>query len=131
MLFLAGFLHHDRFVVQAAQADWPTGTPLFKGLNVICKQGHCVSTELETLMYVLIFTLSGGFLPWRHMDIDNLKLTSVRSGVMTSSSEFSRRVLTYVPTACWDVLDRLRKLFFAPDYRTDVTCAEFIAELHL
>ncbi|KAL3162352.1 hypothetical protein ABBQ32_010035 [Trebouxia sp. C0010 RCD-2024] len=116
---------------KAAQAHFTTGTPLFMGLNVIRKQGHCVSTELETLMYVLVFTLSGGILPWRHLDIDDYNLSSVKCGVMTSASEFFRRVLTYVPKECWDVLDRLRKLFFTPDYCTDVTCAKFIAELHL
>ena len=125
------FTHHVSVVVQAAQAEFATGTPLFMGLNVIRKQGHCVSTELETLMYVLIFTLSGGILPWRHLDIDDHNLTSVKCGVMTSASEFFRRVLTYVPKECWDVLDRLRKLFFTPDYSTHVTCAKFIAELHL
>ena len=57
-----------------------SGTPLFMGLNVIRKQGHCISTELETLMYVLILTLSGGILPWRHLDIDDHRLTSVKCG---------------------------------------------------
>ncbi|KAL3130716.1 hypothetical protein ABBQ38_000065 [Trebouxia sp. C0009 RCD-2024] len=116
---------------KAAQAQFATGTPLFMGVNVIRKQGQCVSTELETLMYVLIFTLSGGILPWRHLDIDDHNHSSVKCGVMTSASEFFRRVLTYVPKECWDVLERLRKLFCTPDYSTDVTCAEFIAELHL
>ena len=125
------FAQHVSVVVQAAQAEFTTGTPLFMGLSVIRKQGQCVSTELETLMYVLIFTLSGGILPWRHLDIDDHNLSSVKCGVMTSSSEFFRRVLTYVPKKCWDVLDRLRKLFFTPDYSTDVTCAKFTAELHL
>ena len=122
---------HVSGVAQAAQAEFPTGTPLFMGLNVIRRQGHCVSTELETLMYVLIFTLSGGVLPWRHLDIDDHNHTSVKCGVMTSAIEFSRRVLTYIPQECWDVLDRLRKLFFTPDYSTDVTCAKFVAELRL
>ena len=122
------FTHHVRGVVQAAQAEFTTGTPLFMGSNVIRRQGHCVSTELETLMYVLIFTLSGGILPWRHLDIDDHNLTSVKCGVMTSASEFFRRVLTYVPKECWDVLGRLSKLFFTPDYSTDVTCTKFIAD---
>ena len=68
-------MHHVSVVMQAAQAEFAISTPLFMGLNVICKQGHCVSTELETLMYVLIFTLSGGILPWRQMDIDDHSLT--------------------------------------------------------
>ena len=100
-------------------------------LNVMRKQGHGVSTELETLMYVLIFTLSGGVLPWRHMLSDDRNLISVKCGVMASSVEFSHRVLKYIPKECYDVVERLRQLFFTPEYRTDVTCAEFIANLHL
>lgn len=131
MSVLQGLPHHVSGVAQAAQPDFTTGTPLFMGLNVIYGQGHCVSTELETLLYVLIFTLSGGILPWRHRAFDDHDRTSVKSGVMTSNIEFSRRVLTYVPQECWDVLERLRKLFFTPAYITSVTCADFIAELRL
>ena len=124
-------MHHDGAVVQAAHAEFTAGTPLFMALNILRKKGHGVSTELETLMYVLIFTLSGGFLPWRHMQSDDHNLTSVKCRVMASSVEFSLRVLTYIPKECCDVVDRLRHLFFAPEHRTNVTCAEFIANLHL
>ena len=55
------------------------------------------------------------------MDIDDHNLTSVKSGVMTSASEFLQRVLAYVPKKCCAVLNRLRKLVFTPDYSTDVT----------
>ena len=123
-------MHHGSIVVQAADAD-VTGTPLFMGLNVLRKNGHNVSTELETWLYVLIFTLSGGILPWRHMDSEDRHLTSVRCGIMASSFEFSHKVLKYIPQECCDVVDRLRQLFFRPNYRTDVTCAEFIANLRL
>ena len=122
-------MHHGSAVVQAAK--FPTGTPLFMGLNVLRKKGHNVSTELETLMYVLMFTLSGGKLPWRHIESDHPHLTPVRFGVMASSFEFSHRVLKHTPNRCRDLMDRLRLLFFTPVYRTNVTCAEFIAELHL
>lgn len=101
MSVLQGLPHHVSGVAQAAQPDFTTGTPLFMGLNVIYGQGHCVSTELETLLYVSIFTLSGGILPWRHRAFDDHDHTSVKSGVMTSNIEFSRRVLTYVPQECW------------------------------
>lgn len=53
-------LHHSSVVVQAA--DVTTGTPLFMGLNVLWGNGHTVSTELETLLYVLIFTLAASCL---------------------------------------------------------------------
>ena len=78
---LQGFVQHVSVVVRAAQAECTVGTPLFVGLNVIRKQGHCVSTELETLMV-------GGILCWRHLDINDYNLGSIRCGVMTSTSEF-------------------------------------------
>ena len=56
-------MYHVSVIVQAAQAEFTPGKPLFMGLNVIRKEGHCVSTELETLMNVLMFTLSGDILP--------------------------------------------------------------------
>ena len=122
---------HGNAVVQAAHAEFTIGTPLFMVLNVLHKKGHGVNTELETLMYVLIFTFSGGILPWRHMQRDNRNLTAVKCGIMASSVEFSLRVLKYIPKECCDVVEWLRQLFFTPHYRTDVTCAEFIANLHV
>ena len=62
-LFFQLFMHHVRVVVQVAQAEFTTDKPPFVELNVIRKQCHCVSTELETLTCVLIFTLFVGMLP--------------------------------------------------------------------
>lgn len=60
------------------------------GLNVIRKTGHNVSTELESLMYALIFILTGGILPWRHVAIDNHLLPAIRVGDL-AASEFSEK----------------------------------------
>ena len=85
-------MHHGG-AVQAAHAEMTIGTPLFMAVDVLRKKGHDVSTELETLMYVLIFTLSGGILPCHHMQSDNHNLTSVKCGVMACSVEFSLKSL--------------------------------------
>lgn len=100
------------------------------GWDVICQRGHSVSTELESLMYVLIFTLTGGFLPWRHVGLEDCHLPSIRFGAM-ASSEFSNKVLHHVRGECHSMVSRLRNLFFTPDYSTNVTPDMFIAELHL
>ena len=100
------------------------------GWNVICKQGHNVSTELESLMYVLIFILTGGILPWRRVAFEDHSMPSIRYGAM-ASSEFSRRILSYVCVECHSMIRRLRDLFFPPGYSTDVTPDMFIAEVHL
>ena len=52
--FFEFFLHHVSVVVQAAQAGFTIGTPLFMGLNAIRKQGHCVSMSAQCA------------LSWRH-----------------------------------------------------------------
>lgn len=106
-------LSHVNVVAVDAQAarSGVTGTPLFMGWNVVCKRGHSVSTELESLMYVLIFILTGGILPWRHVAIDDRLLPSIRFGVM-ASCEFSEKVLSYVRAECHSMLSRLRDLFF-------------------
>lgn len=48
-----------------------------------------------------------------------------------ASDEFSARVLKRVPGVCHEILNRLRRLFFSPDYATDVSPERFISELHL
>ena len=100
------------------------------GWNVIRQKGHLVSTELESLLYVLIFVLTGGILPWRHIPFEDHNLAAIVFGVM-ASDEFSERVLKRVPRTCHDMLDRLRRLFFPAGYATDVTPERFISELHL
>ena len=78
IFFIQRFTHHVCVVVQAAEST--TGTPLFMGSNVVQKQDHCISTELETLMYVCtrVDIHTGGVLPWRHMGIDDHNLTSLK-----------------------------------------------------
>ena len=100
------------------------------GWNVTRKKGHLVSTELESLFYVLIFVLAGGILPWRHTPFEDHNLAATVFGIM-ASDEFSARVLKRVPGVCHDTLNRLHRLFFSPDYATDVTPKRFISELHL
>lgn len=117
-------------LAQAVETGFTTGTPLFMGWNVIRKRGHLVSTELESLLYVLIFVLTGGILPWRHTPFEDHNLAATVFGIM-ASDEFSERVLKRVPRTCHDMLNRLRRLFFPADYATDVTPERFISELHL
>ena len=119
--------------MQAGDLGCTTGTLLLMGLNILRRKVHCVSTDLGTctLMYVLIFILSGGVLPWQHMDLDDLTLTSLRYAAMAPFHGFLKGVLCYIPRQCWDVVDRLRNLLFTPDYKRNVKCADFMAQLQL
>ncbi|KAL0020854.1 hypothetical protein WJX77_002314 [Trebouxia sp. C0004] len=117
-------------LAQAVETGFTTGTPLFMGWNVIRKKGHLVSTELESLFYVFTFVVASGILPWRHTPFEDHNLAATVFDIM-ASDEFSARDLKRVPGVCHDMLDRLRRLFFSPDYATDVTPERFISELHL
>ncbi|KAL0034529.1 hypothetical protein WJX79_006917 [Trebouxia sp. C0005] len=74
-------------LAQAVETGFITGTPLLMGWNVIRKKGHLVSTELESLFYVLIFVLAGGWFclgvtphlritTWRQLYLASWHLTS-------------------------------------------------------
>ncbi|DBB01130.1 TPA: hypothetical protein ACH3X1_001021 [Trebouxia sp. C0004] len=73
-------------LAQAVGTGFTTGTPLFMGWNVIRKKGHLVSTELESLFYVLFLYWLVAFCPgvtphsrtttWRQLYLASWHLTS-------------------------------------------------------
>ena len=88
-----------------------------------------MSSELETLFNVMLYTLSGGVLHWQGMEKEHHHLLSLRRGAMLEGM-FERIMLKRVKKECWPVLQRLRAVFF-PDaeYRTDVSCQAFLNAL--
>ena len=68
---------------EAAEArGLQTGTPLFAAVSTLDGAPHTLSSELETLFNVMLYTLSGGALPWRNVAKDDPHLIHVRRGVM-------------------------------------------------
>ena len=118
---------HATFVVQASSAGGQMGTPLFMSIAVLMEMGHSVGTELESLMYVIIFILSGGRLPWAKV---HRNPAYFRQGTMTLS--FSSRVLDRIPEQCHAWVSRLQALFFSGGYvKPSVTCQSFRAACFL
>lgn len=114
--------------MQALGHGVPTGTPLFAGLEVLRSGQHSVGTELETIFNVMLYVLSEGILSWRHMELQDKNLVSVRFGVMMI--EFETKVLSRTPLVCHPMLTRLRDLFFKQGNYVGpaVTCEEFLKE---
>ncbi len=108
-----------------------TGTPLFAAISTLEGAPHTLSSELETLFNVMLYTLSGGVLHWQGMPKEHHHLISVRRGAMIEE-DFERIMLKRVDRACWPALQRLRAVFF-PDggssYRTGVSCQDFLDAL--
>ena len=106
-----------------------TGTPLFAAVSTLDGGPHTLSSELETLFNVMLYTLSGGVLHWRGLSKEHHHLITVRRGAMLEGW-FERVMLKRVEKQCWPALQRLRGVFF-PDggYRTDVSSQEFLDAL--
>jgi hypothetical protein len=76
----AGFLidWHVAFPEQESPfADRITGTPLFSSHRLhLPAHTHCLLDDLESVLYVLIYVATDGWLPWKrtaHRDMDALK----------------------------------------------------------
>ena len=106
------------------------GTPLFMAVSTLDGEFHTLSSELETLFNVMLYTLSGGVLHWRGLEPEHHHLITVRRGAMLQDC-FERVILKRVDEkGCWPALERLRALFFpSGGYRTDVSCQEFLDAL--
>ena len=94
--------------VQASEGGRRTSTPLFMACDVMKRGKHSIGTELETVLYVIIFILSNGVVTWRHIDAYDHLACEARVRVMTVG--FEDRVLVKVPPSCHKWLRRLRDL---------------------
>ena len=101
-----------------------TGTILFCALSVLSGGVNTVSSDLESLLYVLVQVASGGKLPGRHAlspkQVEAYKFVSfVRS--------FESDVLRECKAELQPLVRDLAHLFSGGGiYRTDVTCRQFL-----
>ncbi|KAK9805547.1 hypothetical protein WJX72_004494 [[Myrmecia] bisecta] len=115
---------------EASHGGRTTGTPLFMALDVMKHGKHSIGTELETVLYLIIFILGKGVVTWCHTAADDHLATSIRAGAMTV--DFQDKVLARVPSSCHQWLTRLRNLFFSNNsYDPSVTCAQFLEACYL
>lgn len=86
--------------------------------------GQSIGTELETVLYVIMYVLLGGVLPWRDYLHEGAGYIAERQGFMTLS--FEEQVLAKAPCEARAWLRRMRDLFFMQgEYDTKVTCEQF------
>lgn len=107
----------------------PTGTPTYMALSILRGGSHSVSSELESLFYVLIKVVSTQHaLRWESTPF-GLRAAGMRWLFMTLS--FEADVLASIPPKCHSVITNLHQLFFAKlagefyGYCCDVGCKEF------
>ncbi|KAG5177151.1 hypothetical protein JKP88DRAFT_333308 [Tribonema minus] len=117
----------------------PVGMPLlfdikpqqllqFMALHVLQRIAYKVSTDLESLMYVFTYMALKGHVHWARAELRS------SDAIDKKMCAFQGMFRDYTLQRCCaieytDTLVSLRRLFFEPEYRTDVTVAEFKAAL--
>jgi Fungal protein kinase len=113
------------------QKDDVTGTPLFLALGVLCKTGHTLATELESLFYILLYLLSGGHLHWQGLDLSHHMVLTARAGAMLYPPAFQAVVLRRVHEKAHPLLLELRKKIFEDEITIQVFRDTLTQQQHL
>lgn len=102
-----------------------TGTPAFLAVAVLEGQQQSVGSDLESLLYSLMYIAMERALPW--LGLLGRAAVDRKIACMTSNQLFSSKVLDKIPSITLrKVVAELRQLFFlAGDYRSDVSIVEF------
>ncbi|CAL8460901.1 g432 [Coccomyxa elongata] len=76
------------------EQGWPTGTPLFMALRVLEYQEYSLTTELESLFYVLLFIATRKQLPWKGTSLSDT--ASFERKCICMTHHFEKRVLPLI-----------------------------------
>jgi len=101
-----------------------TGTSTFIARSVLEGEGYTLSSELESLMYVLVFLAVDGAVHWGNMPIGSTAL-DVKVATFYEQQSFEKYVLQRCRSDLMQVVKRLRKLFWQPTYQHSVTPLQF------
>ena len=100
------------------------GTCTFIAQSVLAGEGYTLSSELESLMYVLVFLAVDGAAHWGNKPIGRTAL-DVKVATFAEEESFSKKVLDRCHSDLKDVVLRLRNLFWQPRYQRNITHVQF------
>ncbi len=101
------------FGLQAAERSeqWATGTPQFMAIHTLMKRNQDLSSELESLLYVLLHIATGGRLLWKMYRNDQREAYAVKLTAM--AVEFEDQILTRIESPLLKAAAiHLQELFF-------------------
>lgn len=101
-----------------------TGTSTFMARSVLEGGAHTLSSELECLMYVIVFLAVNGAAHWGKKPVGPAAL-SFKVQSFSEQESFERYVVRRCRPDLVKVVRRLRNLFWKPTYHRGVTEAEF------
>ncbi len=106
----------------------PTGTPLFMARTILEGGDHTESSDLESLLLVLIYLGCKGHVHWAN-SLGLRVALSLKAYALLPGQPFEKYVRQRCRPDLLPAVDRLHKLFFVPDYNTGVTLEQFLAAL--
>ena len=109
-----------------------TGTPLFMACSILQGEKHTVSSDLESLFYMLLFLACKGHVHWANSSLWSREALSCKVHSVMVEEYFDlyvRQRCAKVQPALLAPIDRLQKLFFAPAYNRKVSVEEFLKAL--
>lgn len=107
-----------------------TGTSTFIARSVLEGEGYCLSSELESLMYVLVFLAVGGVAHWGNKRIGPSALDA-KVATFAEYEGFNKYVIKRCRSDLVEVVKKLRNLFWQPSYQRSITPEQFREALGL
>ena len=101
-----------------------TGTSTFIARSALEGEGYTLSSELESLMYVLVFFAVDGFAHWGNKPIGPAAL-DVKVATFADQESFKNYVLHRCRLDLMEQVKRLRNLFWEPTYQRSITPLQF------
>lgn len=113
----------DADVAQSLQSI--TGTSTFIARSVLEGEGYSLSSELESLMYVLVFLAVNGVAHWANQRVRPAALLSTKVASFAENESFNRYVVKRCRSDLVGVVERLQKLFWQPSYQRNISPEQF------
>jgi serine/threonine protein kinase len=101
-----------------------TGTCTFIARSVLEGEGYSLSSELESLMYVLVFLAVDGAAHWGNKPIGPAAL-DVKVATFGEQESFDKYVLRRCRSDLMQAVKRLRNVFWEPTYQRNITTLQF------
>ena len=105
-----------------------TGTSTFIARSVLEGEGYTLSSELESLMYVLVFLAVNGAAHWGNKPIGPAAL-DVKVATFSEQESFEKYVIQRCRSDLMQAVKRLRNLFWQPTYKRSITPWQFCQAL--
>jgi serine/threonine protein kinase len=106
-----------------------TGTTLFMAYSVMQGEGHTVSSDLESLFLVLLFIATAGRVHWLNARLGTSAAAALKLEALLGDKGYMRFTRCRCKEDLVLAVDRLRALFFKPDYNTEVDVQQFLKAL--